>query len=82
MRFGRKGKLSPRFIGPFEILEWIEDLAYYLALPLQLAAVHDIFHVSMLRKYEPNPSCVLSFEELTLEKKLTYEELPVQILDS
>ena len=81
MRFGKKGKLSPRFIGPFEILEIIGDLAYHLALPPQLADVHDVFHVSMLRKYEPDPSHVLSFEELTLEKNLTYEEIPMQILD-
>ncbi|XXG82457.1 hypothetical protein AAC387_Pa10g0403 [Persea americana] len=81
MRFGNKGKLSPRFVGPFEILERIGDMAYRLALPPQLVDVHDVFHVSMLRKYEPDPSHVLSFEELTLEKNLTYEEIPMQILD-
>ena len=81
MWFGKKGKLSPRFIGLFEILERIGVQAYRLALPPQLASVHDVFHVSMLRKYEPAPSQVLSFKELTLEKKLTYEEIPVQILD-
>ncbi|KAL9254229.1 Transposon Ty3-I Gag-Pol polyprotein-like protein [Drosera capensis] len=55
MRFGKKGKLSPRYIGPFEILERIGEVAYRLALPVGLAGIHDVFHVSMLRKYEPDP---------------------------
>ena len=59
MRFGKSGKLSPRFIGPFEILEMIGEVAYRLALPPQLSGAHDVFHVSMLRKYEPNSSHVL-----------------------
>ena len=49
--FGRKGKLSPRFIGPYEILERVRPVAYRLALPLELAKLHDVFHVSMLRRY-------------------------------
>ena len=53
-RFGKKGKLSPRFVEPFEILEKIDDMAYPLALPPNLSQVHDVFHVSMLRKYEPD----------------------------
>ncbi|XP_073017865.1 uncharacterized protein [Primulina eburnea] len=56
IRFGKKGKLSPRFIGPYEILERVGDLAYRLALPPALSGVHDVFHVSMLRKYHPDPS--------------------------
>ena len=55
-RFGRGGKLSPRYIGPFDILERIGDVAYRLALPPQLSSIHDVFHVSMLRRYEPDPS--------------------------
>ncbi|XP_022865602.1 uncharacterized protein LOC111385446 [Olea europaea var. sylvestris] len=57
LRFGKKGKLSPRFIGPFEILEKIGNVAYHLALPLKLSAVH-VFHVSILRKYISNPNHV------------------------
>ena len=66
MRFGKSGKLSPRFIGPFEILERIGEVAYRLALPPQLSRVHDVYHVSMLRKYEPDPSHVLDWTDLCL----------------
>ncbi len=51
MRFGRKGKLSPRFIGPYEVLERVSPLAYCLALPPELEKIHNVFHVSMLRRY-------------------------------
>ncbi|XP_073133323.1 uncharacterized protein [Henckelia pumila] len=66
MRFGRRGKLNPRYIGPFEILERIGTLSYRLALPPSLAKVHNVFHVSMLRRYVSNPSHVLDFEPLQL----------------
>ena len=58
VRFGKHGKLSPRFIGPFEILERIGVLAYLLVLPPIMSGVHEVFHVSMLRKYTPNPAHV------------------------
>jgi len=80
LRFGKKGKLSPRFIGPFEILERVGPVAYRLALPPSLSAVHNVFHVSMLRKYIADPSHVIDFEPLQLSKDLSYEEKPVQIL--
>lgn len=80
MRFGKKGKLSPRYIGPYEIIERIGKVAYRLALPLELAAVHNVFHVSMLRKYVPDPSHVLRHEPIQIQEDLTYEEQPVQIL--
>ncbi|XP_073061751.1 uncharacterized protein [Primulina eburnea] len=81
MRFGKKGKLSPRFIGPFEILDRIGERAYRLALPPDLDKVHNIFHVSMLRKYVSNPIHVLRHEPLDLMPNLSYHERPVQILD-
>ena len=59
MRFGKKGKLSPRYVGPFEILEHVGKVAYRLALPPSMSNLHDVFHVSMLRKYASNPSQVL-----------------------
>ena len=80
-RFGRGGKLSPRFIGPFDILERIGEVAYRLALPPQLSCVHDVFHISMLRKYEPDPSHVLEWSELELDADISFEEKPTQILD-
>ncbi|KAL5555342.1 hypothetical protein UlMin_037578 [Ulmus minor] len=81
MRFGKKGKLSPRYIGPFEILERIGKVAYRLALPPELSYVHNVFHVSMLRRYVSDPSHVLENEPIEVHKDLTYEEQPVQILD-
>ena len=59
VRFGKRGKLLPRFIGPFEILERIGTVAYRLALSPSMTGVHEVFHVSMLRKYTPNPSHVV-----------------------
>ena len=81
MRFGKKGKLSPRFVGPFEILKRIGKVAYELALPPTLVGVHNVFHVSMLRKYIPDPSRVLNYGPLKIKDNLTYEEVPIQILD-
>ncbi|XP_073063958.1 uncharacterized protein [Primulina eburnea] len=81
MRFGKKGKLSPRYIGSFEVLDKIGDRAYCLALPRDLDRVHNVFHVSMLRKYLSNPSHVLLYNSLDLLPNLSYEEMPVQILD-
>ena len=70
MRFGKKGKLSPRFIGPYEILEKVENVAYRLALPPELSSVHNVFHVSMLRRYTSDPSHVLSQKPLALDLAL------------
>ena len=58
-RFRKRGKLNPRYIGPFEILERIGKVAYRLALPPRMSGIHDVFHVSMLRKYIADPSHVL-----------------------
>ncbi|XP_073030644.1 uncharacterized protein [Primulina eburnea] len=81
MRFGKKDKLSPRFIGPFEILERVRTLTYRVALPPNLARVHNVFHVSMLRKDMSNPSHVLNYEAFQLTPHLSFEERPTQILD-
>ncbi|TYJ96313.1 pol protein [Cucumis melo var. makuwa] len=80
LRFERRGKLSPRFVGPFEILERIGPVAYRLALPPSLSTVHDVFHVSMLRKYVPDPSHVVDYEPLEIDENLSYVEQPVEIL--
>ena len=76
-----KDKLSPWFIGPFEILERIGAVAYRITMPPSLSLVHDVFHISMLRKYVSDPTHVLSYEGLELDHDLTYEEKPVQIMD-
>ena len=80
LRFGKKEKLSPRFIGPFEILERVGAVANRIALPPNLTAVHNVFHVSMLRKYTPNPTQVIEQKTLPLRKDLSCEEKPNRIL--
>ncbi|KAL0536830.1 hypothetical protein IC582_025792 [Cucumis melo] len=67
IRFGRKGKLSPRYIGPYQITERVGPAAYRLELPIELARIHDVFHVSMLRKYIPDPSHVLQDQPVELK---------------
>ncbi|XP_019194780.1 PREDICTED: uncharacterized protein LOC109188603 [Ipomoea nil] len=81
MRFGKKGKLSPRFIGPYEILEKIGSLAYRLAQPMELERVHNIFHVSQLKKYLHDPTHVILPEVVPLDGTMSYEERPLRILD-
>jgi hypothetical protein len=81
MRFGRRGKLSPRYVGPFEILEKIGVVAYRLALPPNLSGIHNLFHISMLRKYVPDPTHVLESEPLQVQANMTYEETSTRILD-
>ena len=80
MRFGKKGKLSPRFIGPYEVTEKVGPVAYRLDLPPELEKIHNVFHVSMLRRYISDPSHVVSLETIELRPDLTYEEEPVEIL--
>ena len=82
VRFGKCGKLSPRFIGPFEILERIGVVAYRLALPPNMSGVHEVFHVSMLRKYAPDPAHVVDWGQIEVDTDETFEEGPVCILDS
>ena len=82
VRFGKHGKLSPRFIGPFEILERIGVIAYRLALPPSMSGVNEVFHVSMLRKYTPDPAHVVDWGQIEVDTDGTFEEGPVCILDS
>ncbi|XP_073291045.1 uncharacterized protein [Primulina huaijiensis] len=79
MRFGKKDKLIPRFIGQFEILDRVGALAYRVALPPNLAGFHNIFQVSMLCKYMSNSLHALNFEPLQLTPNLSYEERSTQI---
>ncbi|KAH0669343.1 hypothetical protein KY285_023504 [Solanum tuberosum] len=81
MRFGKKGKLSPRYIGPYRIAKKIGKVAYELELPQELAAVHLVFHVSMLKKCMGDTSLIIPTEDIRIKDSLSYEEIPVQILD-
>ncbi|WMV09953.1 hypothetical protein MTR67_003338 [Solanum verrucosum] len=81
MRFGKKGKLSPRYIGPYRISKRIGKVAYELELPQELAAVHPIFHISMLKKCMGNPSLIIPTEDIRIKDSLSYKEIHVQILD-
>ena len=82
VRFGKRGKLSPRFIGPFEILERVDTVAYRLALPPSMSGVHEVFHVSMLQRYTPDPAHVVDWGEIEVNTNGTFEEGPVCIIDS
>nr|CAD1827480.1 unnamed protein product [Ananas comosus var. bracteatus] len=79
-RFVVRKKLSPRYIGPYEVFERIGAVAYQLALPPKLARIHNVFHVSNLRKYVHDPDHILLFEPLELQEDMTYEEFPVSII--
>ena len=80
--FSKRGKLSSRFIGPFEILGRVGTVAYQLALPPSMSGVHEVFHVSMLRRYTPDPAHVVDWEEIEVDIDGTFEEGPVRIMDS
>ena len=82
LRFDKRGKLSSIFIWPFEVLDRVGVVVYRLALPLSLANVHEVFHVSMLRKYTPDPTHVVDWGELVVNVDGTFEEGPVRIMDS
>ena len=82
IRFRKRGKLSPRFIGPFEILERVGTGACRLALQPNMSGVHEVFHVSMLRMYTPDPADVVDWGEIEVDTDGTFEEGPLCILDS
>ena len=82
VRFGKRGKLSSRFIGPFEILEMVGTVSYRLALPPSMLGVHKVFHVSMFRKYTPDPAHMVDWGQIEVDTDGTFEEGPVCILDS
>ncbi|XP_059288548.1 uncharacterized protein LOC132041885 [Lycium ferocissimum] len=81
MHFGRKSKLSPRYISPYETTKKVGKVAYELRLPAEMSMVHPVFHISMLRWYKPDHSHVLHHEDIEIDEDLPYEEEPVQILD-
>ena len=82
VRFGKRDKLSPRFIGPFEILQRVGIIAYRLALPPSISGVHKVFHVSILQRYTTDPAYVVDWGEIEVDTDGTFEEGPVCIMDS
>ena len=80
--FGKWGKLSPRYIGVFEVLERVATVSYRLALPPNFSGVHAVYHVSMLRKYTPDPTHVVDWGELVVDADETFKEGTVHIMDS
>ena len=73
--------LSPRYIGPFEVLKRVGEVAYELALPPGLSGVHPVFHVSMLKRYHGDGNYIIHWDSVLLDENLSYEEEPVAILD-
>nr|GFB13809.1 putative reverse transcriptase domain-containing protein [Tanacetum cinerariifolium] len=81
VRFGKQGKLNPRYNGPFQVLSKVGDVAYRLELPQQLSRVHNTFHVLNLKKCLFNESLVIPLEGLHVDDKLQFVEEPVEIMD-
>ena len=82
VRFSKRGKLSPRFIGPFEILKRVGTISYRLALPPSMSGVHEVFHISMLWRYTLDPAHVVDWGEIEVDTDETFEEGQVCIMDS
>ena len=81
IRFWKRGKLGPRFIGPFRVLARVGRVAYRLDLPVQLSQIHNTFHVSQLRKCLVDESAVVPLEDIQVDSSLNYVKRPVAILD-
>ncbi|XP_055835151.1 uncharacterized protein LOC129903625 [Solanum dulcamara] len=81
MCFGKNGKLNPRYVGIHKILTYIDKVAYELDLPFELAIVHLVFYVLLLRKFMGDPNSIVPLKDMSIAENLSYEEVPVKILD-
>ncbi|GJV91009.1 putative reverse transcriptase domain-containing protein [Tanacetum coccineum] len=81
VRFGKKGKLAPRYVGPFEIVEHVGPVAYRLKLPQELSCVHDTFHVSNLKKCLAEPDVQVPLDEIEIDENLRFVEEPIEIVE-
>ncbi|GKC77904.1 hypothetical protein Tco_0166540 [Tanacetum coccineum] len=81
VHFGKRGKLNPRYVGPFKVIERVRTIAYKLELPPQLSRVHNTFHVSNLKKCLSDESLVIPLEELCVDDKLHFVDEPVEVMD-
>ncbi|GJY01016.1 putative reverse transcriptase domain-containing protein [Tanacetum coccineum] len=81
VRFGKRGKLNPRYVGPFKVIEKVGDIAYKLELPEELSRVHNTFHVSNLKKYYGDEPLAVSLDGLHVDDKLQFVKEPVEIMD-
>ncbi|GJR52462.1 hypothetical protein Tco_1402983 [Tanacetum coccineum] len=81
VRFGKRGKLNPRYVGPFKELEKVREVAYKLELPAELSRVHNTFHVSNLKKYHADEPLAVLLDGLHLDDKLHFVEEPVEIVN-
>ena len=81
VRFGKRGKLNPRYIGPFEILARIGPVAYKLRLPHELSNIHPVFHVSNLKKCLSDETLVIPLDEIEIDENLNFVEEPIEIMD-
>ncbi|GJV12286.1 putative reverse transcriptase domain-containing protein [Tanacetum coccineum] len=81
VRFGKRGKLNPRYVGPFKVSERVKTFAYKLDLPQQLSRVHNTFHMSNLKKCMSDESLVIPLEELRVDDKLHFVEESVEVMD-
>ena len=81
MRFRKKGKLSPRYVGPYKILERVGKVAYELEVLAELAALHPLFHILLLKKCEGDPASIVSLESVAVRDSLSYKDVPLDILE-
>ncbi|GJW80252.1 hypothetical protein Tco_0144227 [Tanacetum coccineum] len=81
VRFGKKGKLAPRYVGPFKIVESVGPVAYQLKLPQELNYVHDMFHVSNLKKCLAEPDVQVPLDEIEIDENLRFVKEPIEIVE-